>query len=89
MVFKGMSDNTVTVQTQGNGLCGLDSSEHSYYGISLVPTVLIVVAQNPIPSNGNFASAGQLFNPYAISASTCNPSNPETCQVFILTLMVD
>ena len=33
IVFKGMSDKTVTVETSGDGLCGFDSSEHEYHSI--------------------------------------------------------
>ena len=33
IIFKGMSDKTVTVQTSGDGLCGFDSSEHEYHSI--------------------------------------------------------
>jgi hypothetical protein len=32
MVFRHMSDKTVTVETKGDGLCGFDSSEHGYHG---------------------------------------------------------
>ena len=81
MVFKGMSDNTVSVQTQGDGLCGLDTSEYSYYGNTLSTCLLIVVAKNGISSNGDCSTCGQQFNPYSISGSTCNPSNPASCQV--------
>ena len=83
IVFKGMSDKTVTVETKGDGLCGFgSSSEHGYHGnISHLSYLLIVVHQNSITSSGDCSAAGDHFDPYGIGEGTCKPSEPETCKV--------
>jgi hypothetical protein len=81
IIFNGMSDKTVTVDTSGDGLCGFDSSEHEYHSLIPFSTLLIIVHENSLPSSGDCSAAGDHFDPYWAGDGICNPSQPDTCQV--------
>jgi hypothetical protein len=86
LVFKGMVDTTVVVETLGDGISGLDESfgPFPYHGIS--PTcVAYTVHVNSVPTDGNCTACGGHLDPKHVGdAFVCNPNAPECCQVYFL-----